>query len=467
MRNNKPLLLIPVENQVRELDAKLLLACAVAKRGLSSVIGPRRQVEFQITSFPRSIFLSKDLGSGNGRLFKILDKLGHISVAWDEEGLIHQPPEIYFKERFAANAVKYVSHLFAWGSKNAELWHKFPELPDGKPIHITGNPRGDMLRAEMRPIFEEEVKKIQQVYKDFILINTNFGAINAFNPVQNLILPEREDGKEPELGRTAKGMEKDYAKKYELHIHSIFEDIKQLIVDLDKTFPEITIVVRPHPDEDPQVYHEIASRCHNVQVTNEGNVLPWLIATKAIIHNGCTTGVEAYAMGVPVIAYRATADDFFDNGIYRLPNSLSHQCFSFEELQNILEQILAGKLGVPNGDEPQTLFKSYFAAQDGALACERIADIIEKIAGNTAAWPDLAWSDRLEGWYRATRRRLMKRFKSYKADASITPEFERHRYPGISLEPLQKRILRFQQVLKYKEEIKAVQISRQLFKIST
>jgi hypothetical protein len=269
------------------------------------------------------------------------------------------------------------------------------------------------------------------------------------------------------LGRTAKGMEKDYAKKYELHIQSIFEDIKRLIVDLDKAFPEITIVVRPHPDEDPQVYHEIASRCHSVQVTNEGNVLPWLIATKAIIHNGCTTGVEAYAMGVPVIAYRATADNFFDNGIYHLPNSLSHQCFTFEELQNTLQQILDGKLGVPNGDEPQTLFKSYFAAQDGALACERIADIIEKIAGNTAAWPDPAWSDRLEGWYRATRRRLMKRFKSYKADASITPEFERHRYPGISLEPLQKRVSRLQQVLKYKEEIKAVQISKQLFKIST
>jgi surface carbohydrate biosynthesis protein len=467
LRENKPLLLIPVENQVRELDAKLLLACAAAKRGISSVIGPRRQVEFQITSFPRSIFLSKDMGSGNGRLFRILNQLGHIAVAWDEEGLIHQPPEVYFKERFAANAVKYVSHLFAWGPKNAELWRKFPDLPDDKPIHITGNPRGDMLRAELRPIFEEEVKKIQQVYKDFILINTNFGAINAFIPVQNLILPERGDGKEPELGRTAKGMQKDYAQKYESHIQSIFEDIKQLIVDIDKAFPEITIVVRPHPDEDPQVYHEIASRCHNVQVTNEGNVLPWLIATKAIIHNGCTTGVEAYAMGVPVIAYRATADNFFDNGIYYLPNSLSHQCFNFEELQRTLEQILAGKIGVPNGDEPQTIFKSYFAAQDGALACERIADIMKEIVANTSAWPDPGLGDRLAGRYRAIRRRLMKRFKSYKADASITPEFERHRYPGISLVPLQKRVSRFQQVLKYEEEIKAVQVSRQLFKIST
>ena len=36
MTSKKPVLLIPVENQVRELDAKLLLACIAARRGLPS-----------------------------------------------------------------------------------------------------------------------------------------------------------------------------------------------------------------------------------------------------------------------------------------------------------------------------------------------------------------------------------------------------------------------------------------------
>ena len=39
----KPVLLIPVENQVRELDAKLLLACVAAKRDLTSIIGPQTE----------------------------------------------------------------------------------------------------------------------------------------------------------------------------------------------------------------------------------------------------------------------------------------------------------------------------------------------------------------------------------------------------------------------------------------
>src|SRR5210317_1297720 len=59
MTMKKPVLLIPVENQVRELDAKLLLACVAAKRDLTSIIGPKRKIENRIASFPRGIFLSK------------------------------------------------------------------------------------------------------------------------------------------------------------------------------------------------------------------------------------------------------------------------------------------------------------------------------------------------------------------------------------------------------------------------
>ncbi|MEE9122543.1 MAG: hypothetical protein V3U56_14880, partial [Syntrophobacteria bacterium] len=54
-------LIIPVENQVRELDARLLLACVAARREISSIIGPKRDIESRIASFPRSIFLSKSL----------------------------------------------------------------------------------------------------------------------------------------------------------------------------------------------------------------------------------------------------------------------------------------------------------------------------------------------------------------------------------------------------------------------
>ena len=48
MSASNSLLLIPVENQVRELDPKLLLACVAAQRGFSSIVGSRREMEFNI-----------------------------------------------------------------------------------------------------------------------------------------------------------------------------------------------------------------------------------------------------------------------------------------------------------------------------------------------------------------------------------------------------------------------------------
>jgi hypothetical protein len=53
MTTPKVPLLIPVENQVRELDPKLLLACIAARRGFSSIIGLHREIDFRIASFPR------------------------------------------------------------------------------------------------------------------------------------------------------------------------------------------------------------------------------------------------------------------------------------------------------------------------------------------------------------------------------------------------------------------------------
>jgi hypothetical protein len=66
-----------VENQVRELDAKLLLACVAARRGLTPIIGPKREVESRIASFPRSVYVAKSMVQGNAQFLRIAHNLGH------------------------------------------------------------------------------------------------------------------------------------------------------------------------------------------------------------------------------------------------------------------------------------------------------------------------------------------------------------------------------------------------------
>ncbi|HWR93024.1 MAG TPA: surface carbohydrate biosynthesis protein, partial [Desulfobacterales bacterium] len=292
----QPALLMPVENQVRELDARLLLACVAARRGLHSIIGFKRDVEFSIASFPRSVFISKSIRIGNRKIFPIARELGHEIVAWDEEALVHLPPEMYYSRRLSTTGMVHISHLFAWGEDNAELWRKYPHLPPDMPIHVTGNPRGDLLRPEICAYYSEAADDIRKTYGRFILVNTNFNHVNAFYPAQNLFQPVAKPGDMPEFGQAARGMSREYAEGLRDHKQAVLDDFLRLIPDLETAFPDCAVVVRPHPTENQEIYGRIASRCTRVKVTNEGNVIPWLLAAQALIHNGCTTGVEAFAV---------------------------------------------------------------------------------------------------------------------------------------------------------------------------
>jgi hypothetical protein len=261
-------------------------------------------------------------------------------------------------------------------------------------------------------------------------------------------------------------MSREFAEGFRDHKEAVFRDFQQLIPALEKAFPQYTIIVRPHPTENQEIYHQIAAQCQRVQVTNEGNVVPWLMATRAVIHNGCTTGVEAYVMRVPAISYRKTVNDYYDYGFYQLPNRLSHQCFDFAELRDTLGKILAGEIGAAGGEEREALVSHHLAALDGPLACERIVAVLANMVAGLSNGPKQPFRHRLEGWLEATKRRVERSFAPYLPGSLKSPEFLRHRYPGISIEEMRARVARFQRLLGDDGELKVDQLGGKLFRIS-
>jgi surface carbohydrate biosynthesis protein len=466
MNATKGNLLLPIENQVRELDPRLLLACVAANRGFTSVIGPLREIEFRIAAFPRSIYLSKSMLPGRTAMFKIMRQLGLKIVTLDEEALVHLPAAIYYSRRLSPDAMSYVSRLFAWGRDNAELWRQYPLWSGDGQIHVTGNPRNDMLRPEIRCIYESKVKDLRRHYGDFILVNTNFNHVNAFYPSMNLFQPQKTPGEKPVFGRAAKGMTPEYAEGLRNLKQAVFEDFQNLIPELDRAFPDLTIVVRPHPTENQDIYRQIASRCKRVQVTNEGNVVPWLMATRALIHNGCTTGVESYLLGIPAISYRATVNEQYDDGFFRLPNRLSHQCFNFDQLHTRLQDILSGRLGVLTGDQPQRLIEQHLVAQDGPFACDRIVDVCESLLEKDNGFERPSLRDRIAGRFKAIQRGRKKKAKSKRGDSHLQPDFQRHRYPDVTIEEIRERVSRLQQLVGGRREVRAERIYNRFFRIS-
>ncbi len=464
--NSRSWLIIPVENQVRELDPKLLLACIAARRGFSIIIGSHREIDLRISSLPQSRYLNKSMTDRNLKMFRIMENLGHEIVTWDEEALVHLPAATYYSRRLSPTAIRYNSHLFAWGEDNAELWRQYPDLPPDMPIHVTGNPRSDMMRPELRAFYKSEADRLKGRFGDYILVNTNFNHVNAYFPAQNLFRPVKNTGDVPQFGKAAVGMSREYAEGLRDHKQNIFEAFKQMIPKLDQALPDQRIIVRPHPTENQQIYKDIANICERVHVTNEGNVVPWLMAARAVIHNGCTTGVEAYVMGIPAVSYRAKIDDEIDMGFYRLPNLISHQVFHFDALLVTLNKILAGELGVADGDERRALITKYLAAQEGPLACERIADVLENARQADTAMPRPALNRKILGWTQANWRRLNRYIRQYLPGRHAPREFHRHRYPGITLLELNDRIARLQQAIGDSTNLKTTKIAKQIFLIS-
>jgi surface carbohydrate biosynthesis protein len=465
-KGSKASIIIPVENQVRELDPKILLASIAVQHGFTVIIGSHREIDLRISSFPRSLYLNKSMTERNLKVFRIMEKVGHEILTWDEEALVHLPAETYYSRRLSPVAIRYNSHLFAWGEDNAELWRKYPGLPADIPIHVTGNPRSDLLRPELRSYYDQQSDALRKSHGKFILVNTNFNHVNAFFPAQNLFRPPENPDQEPQFGKAAVGMSRQYAEGLRDHKLAVFETFKQMIPILDQTFTGHAIIIRPHPTENQQVYKDIAGGCQRVKVTNKGNVVAWLMACDAVIHNGCTTGLEAYMLDVPAVSYRAATNETYDMGFYRLPNLISHQCFDLDQLKDTLAKILQGELGAADGEERSALSKQYLAAQDGPLACERIIAVLESKMERQPVLPTPPLSDRIAGKTLAYYRRIYKYLKQFRTGTHAPPQYHRHRYPGISREELRERISRFQQALGSDTKIDIEQISGNIFRLS-
>lgn len=355
-------LLIPVEIAARELDAKILLACRAAARGFPVILGCRFDLDLHADQLPRGIRLEKGVTDASFKMFRNLKDLGYTLAAWDEEALVYYSDHVYNETRLSSRSLALVDCLMAWGDDNRRLWAAWP----GKiraPIVVTGNPRADLLRPEFRSLYAHAASEIRDAFGDFILVNSNFGSVNFY-----------DDGKETKFDRY---VARHGATELRQHRLALFRAFHAIVPEISRAFPETTIIVRPHPAENHRPWTELTATLQNVQVIYSGSVLPWLAAAAAVVHNGCTTAVETFLMGVPALAYRPIVSEKWD---VALPNRVSHEAFDRQALMTLLKERLAGRLDddavLGQGSD---ILVSFIEARSGSLASDRILDAVENL----------------------------------------------------------------------------------------
>ena len=454
MNNSASPIIIPVETQVRELDAKLRLACVAAERGFPVIMGSRAFIHFKVDAIPRGVYLAKSMRKVSTRMFGILRGLGHEIVAWDEEGLLREPDTDYYRWRLSPVTMRQVSHLIAWGQDDARVLGAYPGY-HGAPIHIAGNPRIDLMRSELKGYYQPQVEDIYERFGNFVLVNTNFSKVNHFytdlSPLKDAI-----EAKDPQKVNA-------FDAGWGHHKMALFEHFQQMLAPLCEALGDYTVVLRPHPAENHGPWAAIAAQWPNLQVANDGSISPWLMATKAVIANSCTTQVEAAVLDTPSVSYMPVASTTFD---HKLPNDLSHRVGSVDELCRTVRSIVDGKLGPLDYQQRRRSLDPHIASLDGPLAADRMVDALEEAGYRDHQPPATGGVDYTRGWIHNRLRTAVKHINMRRPGHRNNLAYHAHRWPDISVTDIKKRIERLGRLLNRFDSIHVEAYSKHIFRIS-
>jgi surface carbohydrate biosynthesis protein len=423
-------IILPVETAARELDAKLLLAAHMTARGWKVILGSHARINNNLHRLPvRSgdVYLSQTIIRAKRRLFRILEDMGLIIAAWDEEGFVWRSPAFYRERRLDDENFRRLARFYAWGETQARVvCEAFPDLARER-LRVTGNPRQDLLAPPLRPLYAEAASRLRDELGGFILVNSNFGSLNHARAAGAGPKKTEED-----LRRLAARSIHDLG--YMRFRYRVFRSFCRLLPELSRAFPERTIVVRPHPSENPEVWNAVVRDLPNVIVRYEHDLIPWLMAADAIIHNGCTTAIEAALLGQIAIEYRAVSDPEWENP---QPRAVSVPAASAEEVISLIRR------GIPAPDQKAVTdaLSEIFAGWNEGLASVRIADDLTELTARFRDMPP-AWRrarGRLFSALRGVEKWLTGRLMPSK---SASPAYVDKKFPPMDTSVIQARIAR-------------------------
>lgn len=319
-------LYIPVEIKARELHSKLLVAYWAAILGMTVVIGPKAQLQQRMMESSTGIYFGYGLMDNLERTYRRFRRMGHRIAAFDEEGLVYLRPELYKSYRVSPQTARLADCFFSWGEAQDKIVHE--SLGDIAIERVlSGSPRIDLLKPEYREVFAGDLQQICSKYGRYILINTAFGPSNHYKGPGFYL--ESLRGKK----MIRSDAELEFHRNRIEYNEKLFRGFLEMVPVLCAEMPEVTVLLRPHPSESLVPWRVLEERHKNLHIIAEGNVIPWMLGADAVIHNGCTTGVEAFLLGKRVIAYKPISSDEYD---IPLPNSLSETAVTPEDLMTLL-----------------------------------------------------------------------------------------------------------------------------------
>ena len=332
-------LFFPVETINRELDWRLMMAVQMAGHGRRVFVGQHDFLDrlFDGTQgglyvgktmfkslFPNVDMARRDRISAAGFRFVHLDAEG--AFFFDGEDEWHQALD----RRLDPDELPAEAVICTWGEFQAAHYKDRQRTPH--KIHVTGHPRFDLYKEPYRGYWSDDTDRIKREHGRFVLVNTNLSLANNVFGIEDTFSGRFGTATTTEAGR----LRSTHLFAHQRKVHAA---LVEAMAELATQYSDIKVIVRPHPAEDFAAYSSIFQSFPNIDVIHQGPVSPWILAAEAVIHDGCTTAVEAFLAGIPVLSFRP-----FEGGPQvTIPNLVGVTCKNQKALLQEFGNVMASK----------------------------------------------------------------------------------------------------------------------------
>lgn len=314
------MIIITVHYPQRELIPKILLAHKAATRYGAAIIGrtgPVRKLRGQVLqqkmwSLKFKFHIEKGViiemattpEAAADRLPSFKNE-GFNVVSFCEEATAFPDPKTFASRRLDKNALDIIDLFLSWGK-----WHQEAidySTIDKNKLATTGHPRFEIYQEKYKSIFNEQIDDIKKTYGErFILVNTNIPEFaldekNYNNRKDQLFKKVSLIGGQTlgDIGISEGELEYLFDNKRQSFKNEI--DIVNNLIE-SSTCRDFKVVLRPKPSVAANAIQSYATKLgYQGKVDGRYSIVPWLYACSAVLHQNCTTGIEAALLGKPAI----------------------------------------------------------------------------------------------------------------------------------------------------------------------
>lgn len=363
------ILYIAVEIAVRELPSHLLLAVIAASRGHQVLLGSGNDILLckRLNLLPLGPYLLKNMKvpAVSKVAYDVFLNAGFELYCHEQEpSTLYKDFESYLEvTQITSTQFMPFKGVFCWGERDYAGYTKLFDRTR-EHFHNTGSPRVDLWRPELKNLWQRDYVRDLEPY--ILYISNNGFAVGKRHWTEYI-----ETARIYELLNSKEAEEEYYVnvQKDVLMVQSAVFSLR----DLAAKYRDVNFVVRPHPQDNESYWRDAIGDHENIHVIYRDSLTPWIAGAKAVIHNSCSSALEAVIQGVPVISY--VPSKICD--VLEMPNKLGIRVSNHQELSAAVDRVLNGSVEMKSSYESRSIL-TQLLAEHKELSSIKIIELIEK-----------------------------------------------------------------------------------------